>query len=105
MAAIDAPAPALPPALLASMADDTLVRLIAAGSDDAFAALDDRYRRRLVRFARGFVAGQPDAEDAVQDAMVRAVRALRAGSHPEAVGPWLHRIARNCAHDLTAARR
>ena len=37
--------------------------------------------------------------------MVRALRALRAGSRPEAVGPWLHRIARNCALDLTAARR
>jgi RNA polymerase sigma factor (sigma-70 family) len=92
--------------MLAAMADTTLVGLIAAGSDDAFAALDERYRRRLVRFARGFVpGGTPDAEDAVQEAMVRAVRALRAGSRPEAVGPWLHRIARNCALDLTASRR
>jgi RNA polymerase sigma factor (sigma-70 family) len=92
--------------MLAAMADPTLVGLIAAGSDDAFAALDERYRRRLVRFARGFVpGGTPDAEDAVQEAMVRAVRALRAGSRPEAVGPWLHRIARNCALDLTASRR
>jgi RNA polymerase sigma factor (sigma-70 family) len=106
MAALDAPPPALPPTMLAAMADTTLAGLIAAGSDDAFAALDERYRRRLVRFARGFVpGGTPDAEDAVQEAMVRAVRALRAGSRPEAVGPWLHRIARNCALDLTASRR
>jgi RNA polymerase sigma factor (sigma-70 family) len=106
MAALDAPPPALPPSLLAGMSDHTLAGLVAAGSDDAFAALDERYRRRLVRFARGFVpGGLPDAEDAVQEAMVRAVRALRAGSRPEAVGPWLHRIARNCALDLTAARR
>jgi RNA polymerase sigma factor (sigma-70 family) len=106
MAALDAPPPALPPSLLAGMSDHTLAGLIAAGSDDAFAALDERYRRRLVRFARGFVPGGiPDAEDAVQEAMVRAVRALRAGSRPDAVGPWLHRIARNCALDLTASRR
>jgi RNA polymerase sigma factor (sigma-70 family) len=106
MAALDAPAPALPPSLLAGMSDHTLAGLIAAGSDDAFAALDERYRGRLVRFARGFVpGGLADAEDAVQEAMVRAVRALRAGSRPEAVGPWLHRIARNCALDLTASRR
>ncbi|QEC50460.1 sigma-70 family RNA polymerase sigma factor [Baekduia soli] len=106
MAAIDAPPPALPPTMLAAMGDDTLVGLIAAGSDDAFAALDERYRRRLVRFTRGFVpGGTADAEDAVQEAMVRAVRALRGGSRPEAVGPWLHRIARNCALDLTASRR
>ncbi|MCW2985707.1 MAG: sigma-70 family polymerase sigma factor, partial [Conexibacter sp.] len=106
MAALDAPPPALPPSMLAAMADETLVGLVAAGSDDAFAALDARYRRRLVRFARGFVpGGQADAEDVVQDAMVRAVRALRNGSRPEAPGPWLHRITRNCALDLSAARR
>jgi RNA polymerase sigma factor (sigma-70 family) len=92
--------------MLAAMADDTLAGLVAAGSDDAFTALDARYRRRLVRFARGFVpGGTADAEDVVQEAMVRAVRALRNGSRPEAPGPWLHRITRNCALDLTAARR
>jgi RNA polymerase sigma factor (sigma-70 family) len=92
--------------MLAAMADDTLVGLVAAGSDDAFTALDARYRRRLVRFATGFVpGGTADAEDVVQEAMVRAVRALRKGSRPEAPGAWLHRITRNCALDLTAARR
>jgi RNA polymerase sigma factor (sigma-70 family) len=106
MAAIDALPPALPPSMLAAMGDDTLVGLIAAGSDDAFAALVDRYRPRLVRFARGFVpGGTADAEDVVQDALVRAVRALRNGSRPEALGPWLHRITRNCALDLNASRR
>jgi RNA polymerase sigma factor (sigma-70 family) len=106
MAAVDVPPPALSPGLLAGMTDHTLVGLIAAGSDDAFAALDARYRRRLVRYARRFLAGDAsDAEDAVQDAMVRGLRALRGGSRPEAVGAWLHRIARNCALDLGAARR
>src|SRR4051812_13839052 len=106
MAALDAPPPALSPSLLAGMGDQTLAGLVAAGSDDAFAALDARYRARLVRLARGFVSGgTADAEDAVQETMVRALRALRSGSRPEAVGPWLHRIARNCALDLSAARR
>src|SRR3954466_9430378 len=106
MAAIDALPPALPPSMLSAMGDGTLVDLIAAGSDDAFAALDARYRTRLVRFARGFVpGGTADAEDVVQDALVRAVRALRNGSRPESLGPWLHRITRNCALDLNAARR
>jgi RNA polymerase sigma factor (sigma-70 family) len=106
MAAIDALPPAMPPTMLAAMGDSTLIGLIAAGSDDAFAALDARYRTRLVRFARGFVpGGTADAEDVVQDAMVRAVRALRNGSRPEAPGAWLHRITRNCALDLNASRR
>jgi RNA polymerase sigma factor (sigma-70 family) len=106
MAALDAPPPSLSPSLLAGMSDQTLTGLIAAGSDDAFAALDARYRARLVRSVRRLAdAGGADAEDAVQEAMVRAVRALRGGSRPEAVGAWLHRIARNCALDQAAARR
>lgn len=106
MAALDAQPSTLAPSHLCALADDTLAGLVAAGSDDAFAALDARYRPKLVRFARGFVTGgSADAEDAVQDAMVRAVRALRNGNRPEAVGPWLHRIARNCALDVSAARR
>jgi RNA polymerase sigma factor (sigma-70 family) len=105
MAAIDALPPALPPNMLAALDERTLVQLIAAGSDDAFAALDARYRARLVRYARGFVPTGADAEDVVQDALVRAVRALRNGSRPDALGPWLHRIARNCALDLHQSRK
>jgi RNA polymerase sigma factor (sigma-70 family) len=107
MAAIDVLPASLPPSLLGTLPDRELAELVAGGSDDAFAALDDRYRRRLVRFAQRFVpGGTADAEDAVQEAMVRALRALRSSAPvPEAVGAWLHRIARNCALDLSAARR
>src|ERR1700743_227589 len=105
MAAIDALPPALPPSMLAALDERTLVELIAAGSDDAFAALDARYRSRLVRFARGFVPSSADADDVVQASLMRAVRALRNGSRPDALAPWLHRITRNCALDLHAARK
>jgi len=78
MAALDSPPPALSPSRLAGMSDTTLAGLIAAGSDDAFAALDERYRRRLVRFARGFVpGGTPDAEDAVRLCPRMALTLLR----------------------------
>lgn len=91
--------------MLAALDERTLVDLIAAGSDDAFAAMHDRYRARLVRYARGFVPTSADADDVVQDALMRAVRALRNGSRPDALGPWLHRIARNCALDLHQSRK
>ncbi|WP_081690559.1 RNA polymerase sigma factor [Conexibacter woesei] len=105
MAAIDALPPALPPSMLAALDERTLVELIAAGSDDAFAAMHDRYRARLVRYARGYVPTSADADDVVQDALMRAMRALRNGSRPDALGPWLHRIARNCALDLHQSRK
>src|SRR4051794_41655257 len=106
MAAIDALPPALPPSMLAAMGDATLVNLIAAGSDDAFAALVDRYRPRLVRFARGFVSGgTADAEDVVQDALVPAVRALRNGSRAQGRGPGVDRITRHLAAGLNPPPR
>ncbi len=91
--------------MLAALDERTLVELIAAGSDDAFAAMHDRYRARLVRYARGYVPTSADADDVVQDALMRAMRALRNGSRPDALGPWLHRIARNCALDLHQSRK
>jgi RNA polymerase sigma factor (sigma-70 family) len=108
MAALDSPSVAPPPARLRTLSEPTLVSLVAAGSDDAFAVLDARYRPRLERYASGFVpGGRADAEDVAQEALLRAVRALRREGRavPDAIGPWLYRITRNCALDLVAARR
>jgi RNA polymerase sigma factor (sigma-70 family) len=91
--------------LLRLRSDEQLVSLFRSGSEDAFAAMHDRYRARLVRYARGYVPTSADADDVVQDALMRAVRALRNGSRPDALGPWLHRITRNCALDLHQSRK
>ena len=60
------------------------------------------YRARLVQRARRLV-GAVDAEDVVQDAFERALRArtVRAGSDPL---PWLNRITRNVAYDRLRSR-
>ena len=73
----------------------------------SFAAVaDDRFllssRDGLVRRARTIV-GPADAEDVVQDAFERALRArtVRSDGDPR---PWLNRIARNVAYDALRAR-
>jgi RNA polymerase sigma-70 factor (ECF subfamily) len=62
----------------------------------------DAYRARLVQRARSLV-GAADAEDVVQDAFERALRATtaRPGSDPL---PWLNRITRNVAYDRLKSR-
>ncbi len=66
--------------------------------------LDGLYRElypTLVRFSRGIVGSQSDAEDAVQDAFAAA-----AGAKPAAdPRPWLFRITRNASIDLLRRRR
>ncbi len=66
--------------------------------------LDGLYRElypSLVRFSQGIVGSRSDAEDAVHDAFVAAVR-----SEPAAdPRPWLFRVTRNASIDLLRRRR
>lgn len=90
------------PALLPrSRPDDAeLVRRVAAGDGAAFAELDDRYRKPLVRYARSLLRrSEHDAEDVVQDVLIRAHAALRDGHGPDELRPWLYRLTRNRAID------
>ena len=80
--------------------DERLVGRVRAGDDAAYAAIVRRYRPALVAFAARLLGdGAADAEDVVQDALVRALPALRAGDRPMAVRPWLYMIVRNRAFD------
>jgi RNA polymerase sigma-70 factor (ECF subfamily) len=81
-----------------------LAARVAAGDDGAFAELAARHRPALVGYAVRRLGGSRDqAEDAVQEALVRALRALRAGKLPETPRAWLFVIARNCCWDLARA--
>ena len=51
------------------------------------------------------LGSREDGEDALQQAFLRAHRALAAGRTPEAVRPWLYAIARNRCLTILAARR
>lgn len=65
-------------------------------------------RAALVAFARRRLGSAgDDAEDVVQDALVRALRALRGGSQPTDGRAWLFTIVAHCCADqrLGAARR
>jgi RNA polymerase sigma-70 factor, ECF subfamily len=86
--------------------DRALVLAAARGDETAFAALVARHRPRLVRYATarcGRDAAQ--AEDAVQDALVRAHRAILGGKVPEDTQAWLFAIVRNRCADFHRAAR
>jgi RNA polymerase sigma factor (sigma-70 family) len=77
--------------------DDALARAVARGNDAAFAALYDRYHAPLLRYCRSMLLGADDAQDAAQNALAAALRALRSSERtlPLRLRPWLYRIAHN----------
>jgi RNA polymerase sigma factor (sigma-70 family) len=80
--------------------DRRLAEQAAAGDDGAFTALVDRHRVALVRFVARRTGRSTIAEDAVQEAMLSAHRALRGGAPPQDVKAWLHTLAWRRAVDL-----
>lgn len=86
--------------------DEHLVKLFRAGREDAFEAIHDRHARRLhATAARALRTHGGDPEGIVQEAFLRAHRALRADQRPVELKPWLHRIVRNlCVDELRRTR-
>ena len=84
--------------------DATLVGGVLAGDVETFAVLVARYRDRLGRFALHMLGNREDAEEALQDAFVRAFRALHRCGDPSRFYPWLFRILVNRCR-TTGSRR
>ena len=83
-------------ALLRSQSDERLVDLVRAGNDAAFEAIVARYRRPLLRHCARMLSAER-AEDVIQQAFLRALRAMRADERPLNLRPWLYTIAHNAA--------
>lgn len=84
--------------------DADIVRRVLAGETDAFSVLVDRYYDRYARYAVRTLGNREDAEEALQDAFLRAYRALPKYREEERFAAWLMRILVNTCR-TTAARR
>ncbi|HEU4628848.1 MAG TPA: RNA polymerase sigma factor [Gemmatimonadaceae bacterium] len=76
-------------------ADDLLVQRALEGDTAAFGVLVRRYRERYQRFAVYMLGSEEDAEEALQDAFLRAYRSLARCEEPARFGAWLYRILVN----------
>jgi RNA polymerase sigma factor (sigma-70 family) len=84
--------------------DDRLVRLAAAGNERAFATIYERHHQGLYRYCRSILGNDADAQDALQNTMLKALRALPGERRELALKPWLYRIAHNEAISLLRRR-
>src|SRR5690349_7007393 len=84
--------------------DRKLAERTAAGDERAFAELVERHRKPLLRYVARRLNAEL-AEDAVQEALLSAHRALAAGTVPTDMRAWLSTIAWRRALDLARRER
>jgi RNA polymerase sigma factor (sigma-70 family) len=87
------------------LSDERLVRRAAGGEERAFAAIFDRYHQPLYRYCAAIVGNSQDAQDALQNTMLKVLRALPGEGREIKLKPWLYRIAHNESIDLLRRRR
>jgi len=86
--------------------DASVVQRVVAGDVEAFALLVDRHHGRMARYAYHLLGSEAEAEEAVQDAFVRAYRSLGTYREREQFGAWIMRIVVNrCRTRLARERR
>ena len=83
-------------------------RLLDAGidaDDEAFDAIYRKFKPTLVAFCTSRLGSASEAEDASQEALLRAYRALPRFDRTQDMWPWLATIAANVCIDMKRKRR
>jgi RNA polymerase sigma factor (sigma-70 family) len=87
------------------LSDERLTRRAVGGDERAFAAIFRRYHQSLYRFCLAIVGNPDDASEALQNTMIKVLRALPGEERRIELKPWLYRIAHNESIDLLRRRR
>lgn len=85
--------------------DVLLVGRLQRGDEAAFEELVRNHGGRLLSVARRLLGGSEDAQDAVQEAFIKAFRAIHTFEERSQLHTWLHRILVNTALMKLRARR
>ena len=83
------------PALDPKMPDAELARRVAGGEEAAIRLLTKRYNQTLFRTARAILRDDAEAEDAVQEAYLKAIRGIAGFRSDARLATWMVRIAVN----------
>lgn len=81
------------------------IRRILAGDADLYRLLMERHLPAVLRMTRRVTGSDQDAEEAAQEAFLRAYRKLPGFREHAAFGTWVYRIAMNCALNLVERRQ
>src|SRR5687767_1655393 len=85
--------------------DREAVEACQRGDREAFDRLVERYQRDVYRLCYRYLNNHDDANDAAQEAFLRAYRAIGSFRGDSAFSTWLYRIAVNSCLNFRAARK
>jgi RNA polymerase sigma-70 factor, ECF subfamily len=89
---------------VAKETDQELVRRVQSGDRRAFDLLFSRYQHKIVNLVSRYLRDSEDVQDVVQEAFIKAFRALPRFRGESAFYTWLYRIAINTAKNHIVAR-
>ena len=78
-------------------ADRDLIRRLQAGDDTAVHELAERYGSRIFQLAMRYMKNREDAEEVVQDVLLKVYRKIDAFRGDAALSSWIYRITFNTA--------
>lgn len=87
--------------------DQQLVERVQRGDKTAFNLLVTKYQHKVANLVSRYVSNHSDVPDIVQEAFIKAYRALPNFRGDSAFYTWLYRIAVNCAknHSISLSRK
>src|SRR3712207_4182656 len=90
---------------LEHLTDRALVELVTNGDGDAFAEIVRRHDRQLRGLAHRLLRDDEAVDDVMQEAYLRAFRAMPRFRGDSALATWVHRITSNACMDHLRRRR
>jgi RNA polymerase sigma-70 factor (ECF subfamily) len=87
------------------MSEDELLEAARGGDEDSFRELVERHRTQLHAHCYRMLGSVHDADDALQDALLRAWRGIAKFEGRSSLRSWLYRITTNACLDLVARRQ
>ncbi|MFZ1728491.1 MAG: sigma-70 family RNA polymerase sigma factor [Bacteroidota bacterium] len=85
--------------------DQEIISRIAAGDQRGYSLLLDRYRAKVMTLALRILGRMEEAEEAAQDAFIRAFRSLHQFEQRAQFSTWLYRITYNVCMTQISRRR
>ena len=87
------------------MDDVEAIKRCQKGEREAFRHLVERYQKRAVAHAMVILLNRDDAEDAVQEALIDAFKAISSFDTSRTFYQWFYVLLRNRCYKLTARRK